>query len=427
MSRIAHHHHHGRHYTGLARFLLHPSLPNLGGLEQLLLRLLLDGVELAAGLLGLVAVVAAARLWLQRRVAERGRLYALQLPEEFERERLAQQLASLGSLRGGVLRRPFVGFELEVTGRSPRPLVFCSAGVSESRLAGLVAEALPGAQLTPVDQTASGQGVWRVGSLAHLTGERLPLRTSFSADPAGLLVRRLAEAGKTGTAVVQLLFAPAPTRGRRSLRGEASRILGGRPRRSLAASGFELVVAVLFAIGRAIVEVFAKGSSASTTTAYGRPVFQPSRWERERAAALEEKAGEPLFSCSLRLGVSASSRRAAGAGLRDLADAFEAFQTAAGGGLRRRREFAALRLLCARQLPLRPRLLLSASELAALCPFPERPAATALAFDQATARALEPAAAAPESGIVLGTTANGRSVHVRVDGLRGHAQLIGGT
>jgi len=428
MSRTAHHHHQSHHYSGLARFLLHPSFPNLGGLEQLLLRLLVDGLELAAGVVGLVAAVAAVRVWSQRRLASGGRLYALQLPEEFERERLAQQLASLGRLRGGLFRRRFVGFELQVSGRSPKPLVFCSAGVSESQLAGLIAEALPGAQLAPLDASPELESrAWRVASLAHLTRERQPLRTSFSADPAGLLVRRLAEAGETGAAVVQLLFAPAPARGRRMLRGEAGRILSGRPRRSLAAGVFEMLVAVLFGIGRAIVEVFTPGPSAPTTTAPGRLAFQPGRWERERAAALEEKAGEPLFLCSLRLGVSAGSRRAAGAGLRDLADAFEAFQTAAGGGLRRRRQLGAVRALRARMLPLRPRLLLSASELAALCPFPERPATTALAFDQAAARALEPAAAAPESGIVLGTTASGRSVHVRVDGLRGHAQLIGGT
>lgn len=430
MTRIHHHHraHAGMHHSGLARFLLHPWSPNLGGLAHLLLRLAIDGLELAAAALGVVALIAAGRAWRQRRLAAGGRLYGLRLPEELDRGRLAQQLASLGPLRGGLFGRPFVGFELRVRDRSATPLVFCSAGVSEAQLAGLVAEAMPGAQLVPLEAaSAPGPGVWRVASLVHLTGERQPLRTSFSADPAGLVVRRLADAALGGEAVVQLLFAPAPGRARGTLRGDAARLLTGKPRRSLTASVFELFVAVLFAVGRAIVEVFSSGPSTSTASLGTRPRLEPSRWERERAAALSEKAGEPLFVCSLRLGVCAASRALVRACLGDLADSFEPFQTGAGGGLRRRRELGALKRLRGRVLPWRPALLVSASELAALAPFPERPAETALPFEQAPARALEPAAVAPEDGLVLGTTAAGRPVRVRVDGLRGHAQVLGGT
>src|SRR5437763_9098820 len=95
-----------------------------------------------------------------------------------------------------------------------------------------------------------------------------------------------------------------------------------------------------------------------------------------------------------------SAGRAARAQLAGVAAAYAPFR--GEGGLRCGFEFRRIHRFERRLLPQRPSLLLSASELAALCPFPERRAESALPLEQAPARELLPAAAAPRQGLVIG-------------------------
>src|SRR5207244_3081861 len=93
--------------------------------------------------------------------------------------------------------------------------------------------AIPGAQLTRLAE-AKMHGTAELHpaatSLVLSEREQLPIRTEFKADPAGLVLRSLASAGKDGRAVVQVLFAPAPGRLRGRMRGDAARFRTGRRR-----------------------------------------------------------------------------------------------------------------------------------------------------------------------------------------------------
>ena len=419
-----HHHHHALHRrhpggSGLVRFLEDPGA-QLGGVLHVLERIALVAGLFAAGAVAVFATALILRLRMRTRLAASGTVYRLRLPDEFDRARLAQVLAgAAASLHRGFFARRYLGFELRAEGSLLEPLVFASGGVAPPLLASLIGEAIPGAQLVPLDSASDLTAGSCAMSFVPATREQPPLRTDFAADPAGLVARLLAD---MGGGAVQLLFAPAPGRARARLRADAARLRRGKPRRSPLEFGWGVVLGAL----GSLFSFFDPPQPA--TASQSHPAYEPSVWDRERAQALERKAAEPLFACSLRLAVMSSAARAARAQLAGVAAAYAPFR--GEGGLRRGFEFRRIHRFERRLLPLRPPLLLSASELAALCPFPERPAESALPLEQAPARELLPAAAAPKHGLVIGESGGyGRCerIYVSAEGLLQHAHVLGGT
>lgn len=332
-----------------------------------------------------------------------GTLYRLRLPEEFDRAQRAQMLSGVaGSLRRGFVSRPYLGFELHAAGRRIEPLVFASAGVSQSVVEDLIGEAIPGAQLTLLAEAKThGTAELHPATTSLICSEReqLPIRTEFKADPAGLVLRPLASAGKEGHAVVQVLFAPAPGRVRRRMRGDAARFRTGRRRRPPILLGLNFALLVVLAAANAVFELFDRG--ASPTSSGSTRAFEVGQWDRHRADALDRKANESLFVCSLRLATWMPTRGSARARLADLVSTYG--QYSGDGELHRSFEFRRLAWMQRRLMPFRTRLVLSVPELAALCPFPQRPADGVVPFAQPPARELLPSAKAPRSGIALGT------------------------
>lgn len=214
------------------------------------------------------------------------------------------------SLRGSPVQ-PWLGVELRGLEGGVRALVF-AAGIPEARLRHLLAEALPGARLDPhADEVALrriGRRV-RVRSLRPWCRDHAPLATSYVADPSGLLLRSLGDTLEGEAAAVQLLFTPAPRRARRRLLAEAARLRGGKRRRSR----LELAVLGPFVVLGAVARFFAQRPRGSAAYVQPAPVWL----DRPRVQALVEKAGEPLFSCSLRLAAAAPSWRLAGVLLAD--------------------------------------------------------------------------------------------------------------
>ena len=427
---IATHHRHGAKPSPLVRFLEHPHGPDLGGLVHAFERVALGVGLTAAAVAATAGAVMLLRIVRRTRGGQKGTLYRLRLPEEFDRAQLAQMLSGVaGSLRRGFFSRPYLGFELHAAGRRLEPLVFASAGLSQSVVEDLIGEAIPGAQLTPLGEAKThGTAELRPAatSLVLSEPEQLPIRTEFKADPAGLILRSLAGAGKEGHAVAQVLFAPAPGRVRRRMRGDAARFRTGRRRQPPILLGLNFALSVVLAAANAVFELFDRGPSPKASGA--APAFEVGQWDRRRADALDRKASESLFVCSLRMATWMPTRGLARARLADLVSAYGQF--GGDGELHRGFEFRRLAWMQRRLMPFRTRLVLSAPELAALCPFPQRPADGVVPFEQPPARELLPSAEAPRSGIALGTSgAHGHHepVYVTVDGLLHHAHLIGAT
>jgi len=247
-----------------------------------------------------------------------------------------------------------------------------------------------------------------------------PLRSERATDPAQWLLRALAECGGQEVASVQVLFAAAPARATGRMFADARRIREGKPRRPLLA----WLVALPFLTLVWLVDLL----QSQPRSGQPRPAYQPSPWELERAKALERKASEQLFSCSLRLTLATSSWGRARGLLGELRSAYGVFD--GRGQLRGAVEPWVTRRLEQRLLPLGSRLLLSASELAALCPLPERPADAPVALEEAPARELAPAATAPRDGIVIGQSdARGKPEPVFVDerSLLAHLHVMAAT
>lgn len=373
--------------------------------------------------LALAALLALLRRRERRLLAEQGRTFRLRLPAELERERLAQVLGALAdavrrSRRSSLVAR-YLGLELRVEAGRVEPLLFCSGGLPAEQLAEMLLEAFPGARIEPA-QEPRRPTTTRALAFRPTSREQLPLRTEFAADPAPLTLRALAAttAGEGGT--VQLLFAPAPASASTRLRTHAAALRSARPRRSPAEHAIEAALALL----RAPLELFEP--TAARPQRPERPSATP--WQSERARALDAKAAEPLFACSVRVAAWAHDSTRARLLLNQLAASFAQFRGL--GGLRTARERAIHKRLQRRLPPPRPPLLLSTSELAALVPFPERPPEAAVAFEPAPARELAADADAPRQGLLLGHShARGRSdpLYIAPEALLQHAHLLGPT
>lgn len=412
------------HRPWIVRFLEHPHRLRFGGLLHMLLqggsRLVVPAAFVASSIVTVVLV----RLWERRRLVRSARTYELRLPGEFDRARFAQTCKSLApALRGGLVASS-IGFELRAEAGSLRALVV-AAGIRDERLRRLIGESFPGARLDPVTdgvESVDSRSRLSVRSFAVTSRDGAPLQTEFVTDPIGLLLRSLGDTEEGEMMAVQLLVTTAPRRARRRLLSEATRLRTGRRRRSL----LEFVLmSVLFAL-QAVWEVFDRAPSSSTSTQTPR---QPAYVDRERINALMAKAREPLFACSLRVAATAPTPGLARGLVAGAGDDLEQYRSQFSG-LRRSFEFFAGRRFARRLLPLRPPLLLSGSELAAVCPVPANLEGSPVPMPRTPARELAPAAAAPREGIRLGTSdARGRQepVFIGPHSLLQHVHLLGAT
>ena len=148
----------------------------------------------------------------------------------------------------------------------------------------------------------------------------------------------------------------------------------------------------------------------------------------ERAKAIEAKAAQPLLAATLRVGAWADGRRRAGGRLGGLLAAFGQFHDL--GGLHKSFEPFCKRRMTFCLPPVKPRLLLSSSEAAALIAVPEETALAPLSFSEAPSRSIAPAAHAPSHGLLLGRSDHAgfdREIRVEPKALLEHAHVLGPT
>jgi len=173
-----------------------------------------------------------------------------------------------------------------------------------------------------------------------------------------------------------------------------------------------------------LIDVFLPGSPPAT----GTQTRRVDPFSLERAKAIEAKAAQPLLAATLRAGAWAGDRRRAGGRLGGLLAAFGQFHNLGGlhKGLEPLCKLRALNCLPA----LKPRLLLSSSEAAALLAVPEETALAPLSFSEAPSRSIAPAAHAPSHGLLLGRSDHAgfdREIRVQPAGLLEHAHILGPT
>jgi hypothetical protein len=174
--------------------------------------------------------------------------------------------------------------------------------------------------------------------------------------------------------------------------------------------------------------VFVPGGQARSGSSASQSTVWVDGWRRERAQLLQQKASEPLFSVAVRLAAFAPERGQARERLRGLAACFACFN--AEGKLRRGREWFFWPRLLGWLPPLRPRLLLTAAEAAAMLPFPEEPSEAPLALPEPPARKLAPISGAPRAGLLIGDADRegfDRDVRVLPEALLRHTHLLAPT
>jgi hypothetical protein len=424
--RRAHpHHKHGEPW--LVRFLKNPRLPGSHGFFAYLIHLLELAAIVGGTALGLWLVGRGLAIWNRRRLSASGVRFEIALPEELDRQTLVNFFLSLGTLlrRRFVGRTPWIGFAFVAYEQRLRLDLFCSGDVpSPSVKAALEAE-LGGAS---IDRAASCELVTprssnsSTCSLFAVNEPCLPLETDHRSDPSPMILAALAGQSANEGAIVQLLVRPAPSKARkralalaRKLRHGGQRSLWPTPLRF----GAELVEDVL--------DIFVPGSGSSRS-APGNPASAPDPWGIQRAKLLEEKVAQPLLAASLRLVAFAPDRRRARERLAVLVASLAPFHGHAQ--LRRRYEPFFWPRLRAWLPPLRPRLLLTPSEAAAILPLPERPAEAPLSLAEPPARPLAPAVEAPRHGILLGRPDRGgyaTELRVAPEALLQHAHVLGPT
>ena len=375
--------------------------------------------------LAAVLLVAVWRVWGRRRLAAQGRWFGVRFGEQVSRAAVESLMSTLA---GGLPRplfgpAPWVTLTLSSTEDRAACHLFVSGGVPVAQVRAAVEQGLGGVtvdaigRLGPLDLREHV----RVASLAPGGSRFLPLRVDHRVDPAGQLLAALRahEPGEGG--VIQLVLQAPPRSAPNRARGQAARLRAGRGLRP------GLALRALRAFGGLLVElidVFLPGSPPPA----GEQARRVDPFSLERAKAIEAKSAQPLLAATLRAGAWADGRRRAGGRLGGLLAAFGQFHDL--GGLHKGFEpFCKLRALNC--LPaIKPRLLLSSSEAAALIAVPEETALAPLSFAEAPSRSIPPAAHAPSHGLLLGRSDHAgfdREIRVQPAGLLEHAHVLGPT
>jgi hypothetical protein len=380
---------------------------------------------LLAPALAAVLLVAVRRVRRRRRLAAQGRWFEVRLGEQVSRAAVESLMSTLA---GGLPRpllgpAPWVTLTLSSTEDRARCHLFVSGGVPVAQVRAAVEQGLGGVtvdaigRLGPLDLREHV----RVASLAPGGSRFLPLRVDHRVDPAGQLLAALRahEQGEGG--VIQLVLQAPPRSAANRARSQAARLRGGRGLQSGSALRALRVVGGLLL---EFIDVFLPGSPPPA----GEQARRVDTFSLERAKAIETKAAQPLLTATLRTGAWADDRRRAGGRLGGLLAAFGQFHDL--GGLHNGLEpFCKLRALNC--LPaIKPRLLLSSSEAAALLAVPEETALAPLSFGEAPSRRIAPAAHAPSRGLLLGHSDHAgfdREIRIEPAGLLEHAHVLGPT
>jgi hypothetical protein len=378
----------------------------------------------ALSLAGL-AMIPVWRVWGRHRLAAAGCWFELRFGEQVSRPALEAFTRTLT----GALQRPWLGtvpwVALSVSSLEDRAScgLFVSGGVSAAQVRASIEHALGGATVEqPGSVPAVGDGCLRSAGLGVVGSRFLPLRADHRVDPAGQLLAamRAQRAGEGG--VIQLVLqAPSRSVSRRA-RAQAARLRAGRGLRP--SFGVRALEAAGSLAGE-LLDAFTPGSAYPFSQQAGRAVDPLSL---ERAKAIEAKAGQPLLAGTVRIGAWAPTRRGARGRLGGLVAAFGQFRDL--GGLRRSFEPFCTGRLVRCLPPVRPRLLLTSGEAAALVAVPERSALAPLSFAEAPSRTAAPVAQAPSRGLLLGRSDRSgfdRDVRVEPMALLAHAHILGPT
>lgn len=410
----------------MIRFLKHPRLPDAHGFFAHILHLAELAAIVGAAALGLWLVSRSLAIWNRRRLAASGERFEIALPEELDREALVNFFLSIGTLLRPRLfgRTPWIAFAFVAFEQRLRLDLFCSGGVPSPNVKAALEEELRGAS---IERAASCELVTTRGShssacsLVAADSPCLPFEADHKSDPSRMVLAALAGQSANEGAIVQLLVRPAPSNARKRALAQARKLRRGG-QRSLWPTPLRFAAELI----EDVLDIFAPGSGSSGAPA--NPASAQDPWGVERAKLLEEKAAQPLLAASLRLVAFAPDRRRARERLAFLAASFAPFHGHAR--LRRRPEPFFWPRLRAWLPPLRPRLLLTPGEAAAILPLPERPAQTPLSLAEPPARALAPAVEAPRHGILLGRPdREGFATALRVspEALLQHAHVLGPT
>jgi hypothetical protein len=365
------------------------------------------------------------RVWGRRRLAAEGRFFEVRLGEQVSRA----AVESLMSTVAGGLPRPLLGpapwVALELSSTEDRAAcgLFVSGGVPVAQVRAAVEQGLGGVTVETVGLGPPAEMCEhiRVASLAPDGSRFLPLRVDHRVDPAGQLLAALrAHEPREGGAVQLVLQAPPRSAANRA-RGQARRLRAGRGLQpDVALRAFQVAGGLLLEL----IDVFLPGSPP----AGGQQAGRVDPFSLERAKTIEAKATQPLLAATLRVGAWADGRRRAGGRLGGLLAAFGQFHDL--GGLHKSFEPFCKRRMTFCLPPVKPRLLLSSSEAAALIAVPEETALAPLSFSEAPSRSIAPAAHAPSHGLLLGRSDHAgfdREIRVQPAGLLEHAHVLGPT
>jgi len=363
------------------------------------------------------------RVWGRRRLAAEGRCFEVRLGEQVSRAAVESLMSTVA---GGLPRpllwpAPWVALELSSTEDRAACGLFVSGGVPVAQVRAAVEQGLGGVTVETIGLGPPAEMCehMRVASLAPGGSRFLPLRVDHRVDPAGQLLAALrAHEPREGGAIQLVLQAPPRSAANRA-RGQARRLRAGRGLQP------DVALRVLQAAGGLLLElidVFLPGSPPAGQQARVDP------FSLERAKAIEAKAAQPLLAATLRVGAWAGGRRRAGGRLGGLLAAFGQFHDL--GGLHKSFEPFCKRRMTFCLPPVKPRLLLSSSEAAALIAVPEETALAPLSFSEAPSRSIAPAAHAPSHGLLLGRSDHAgfdREIRVEPKALLEHAHVLGPT
>ena len=362
------------------------------------------------------------RVWGRRRLAAEGRCFEVRLGEQVSRAAIESLMSTLA---GGLPRplfgpAPWVALVLSSTEDRAACGLFVSGGVPVAQVRAAVEQGLGGVTVETIGLgPPAPYGHVRVASLAPGGSRFLPLRVDHRVDPAGQLLAALrAHEPREGGAIQLVLQAPPRSAANRA-RGQARRLRAGRGLQP------DVALRALQAAGGLLLEfidVFLPGSPPAGQQARVDP------FSLERAKAIEAKATQPLLAATLRVGAWADGRRRAGGRLGGLLAAFGQFHDL--GGLHKSFEPFCKRRMTFCLPPVKPRLLLSSSEAAALIAVPEETALAPLSFSEAPSRSIAPAAHAPSHGLLLGRSDHAgfdREIRVQPKALLEHAHVLGPT
>ena len=421
---------HHAHSLG-ERFLLKPDWPlrDAGSAAHHVLSLTGLFVPLLALAAAAAALIAVWRVWGRHRIAATGAWFELRLGEHVQRAALEALTRTLASALPRPLLGPAPWVALSLSAQEDRATcgLFVSGGLSAVQVRGAVEHALGATtteqptSITPLDVSEGAR--LRVVSLGPVASRFLPLRIDHRVDPAGQLLASLrAQApGEGGT--IQLILQAPPRSARSRARSQAARLRAGRGLQP------SLTLRVLGAFGwllGELIDLFTPGSPHPMNQKATRRSADPL--SLERAKAIDAKAGEPLLAATIRIGAWASGWRRAGGRLGGLLAAFGQYHDL--GGLRRAWEPLRARRLERCLPPIRPRLLLSGGEAAALIALPQESALAPISFAEAPSRRVAPVAQAPSRGLLLGRSDHSgfdREVRVEPRALLQHTHVMGPT